>query len=133
MSAVDELITWLRACLDTEERLAQRVADRYHVRNPDREDHGQPLWPLPSVEACFHGRTDPDISAGLDLIKAFNPKRVLAEIEAKRRILAHIGMVVISPGREAMATEYVEQMELFLRVLAQPYAGRDGWREEWAA
>jgi hypothetical protein len=62
-----------------------------------------------------------------------DPARVLAEVEAKRRILDHIGMVVISPGREALPAEYVAQMELFLRTLAQPYAGQDGWREEWRA
>jgi len=59
-------------------------------------------------------------------IARHDPARVLAEVErgrrdiaAKRRILAHIGMVVISPGREALPSEYVEQMEVFLRLLAE--------------
>lgn len=73
-------------------------------------------------------------------IARWDPKRVLREVatertdlDAKRQMLAHIGMVVLSPGREALPAEYVAQMEWFLRLLALPYAGRDGWREEWTA
>lgn len=157
MTAVDELVAFVRQQLDADEALARRVAERYVVRNSDRPDDGQPYWPLPSIEATFRGRIDPDIVAGLDLIRTYDPARVLAEVEAKRRILdLHIGAhdcTEIHTGvypddwpadagwgkagerRAHAANEHFEadQPCPTVRLLAQPYAGRDGWREEWQA
>lgn len=155
VTAVDELVAYVRQQLDAEDGLARRVAERYTIRNPDRADDGQPYWPLPSVEASFRGRIDPDIVAGLDLIRTYDPARVLAEVEAKRRILdlhepqrrrlaivpedgngtITLGFYVCPiclPSTIEHGQEFDEGPCPTVRLLAQPYAGRDGWREEWA-
>lgn len=130
---MDELVAFVRAALDEDERLARRVAGRYTVRNPDRPDNGHPYWPLPSVERNWHFRSeesdsDPDIAAGLDLIKAYNPQRVLAEVQAKRRILDECDSIIYGWTHE----ETKDYGRDILKALAQPYAGQPGWREEWA-
>jgi hypothetical protein len=125
---MDDLVTWLRAQLDAEYDLASRLAARYRVRNADRPDDGQPYWPLPTVEACFRNRADPDIAAGLDLIKAYGPDRVLAEVDAKRRVL---DWLVDCEAKAVGNNWWVLEVADALRSLALPYAGRDGWREEW--
>ena len=55
---------------------------------------------------------------------ALDPARVLAECEAKRRIVEHceVDHLVASPG-----DPYV------LQLLALPYADHSDWREEWRA
>lgn len=54
-------------------------------------------------------------------------RRLRAECAAKRAIVEHLAPEV---GR-GYATS--EQAEGVLMVLAQPYADRPGWREEWRA
>jgi hypothetical protein len=110
---MDELVTWLRAHLDDDER---------KVAAMEREETRVRTAPI------FQGHP-PDWLAGVDIF--VSSTRWRAEVDAKRRMLAHIGMVVLSPGREALPAEYVAQMDWFLRLLALPYAVRDGWREEW--
>jgi hypothetical protein len=132
-----DLIAWLRRQLDEEERLASRLAARYRVRNPDRADDGQLFWPLPSVEAQFRHAGDPDIAAGLDLIRAWSPARVLAEVAAKRRIIdlrdVMADVVQASEGTVLAGASKVRlgAYENVLRLLALPYAARPGYREEW--
>lgn len=113
VTGMDDLIAWLRAQLDDDER---------KVAAMEREEKRVQTAPI-------FGSHPPNWLAGVDIF--VSSARWLAEIDAKRQMLAHIGMVVLSPGREALPAEYVAQMEWFLRLLALPYAGRDGWREEW--
>jgi hypothetical protein len=113
---MDDLVTWLRAQLSDDEREAHEQKRFDAWVDEQRGDHVDTIVIPPLSQ----------------LGSAGDPDRVLAEVDAKRQMLAHIGMVVISPGREALPAEYVAQMEWFLRLLALPYAGRDGWREEWA-
>lgn len=123
---MNDLIAFLRARLDEEQDLARRLADRYIVRNPDLPNDGQPYWPLPSVERnyTFRKGTDPDIAAALDLIKAYNPHRVLTELDAKRQRLDWIeGELADDPANET--AQWLARLE------AAPYAGRDGYRAEW--
>jgi hypothetical protein len=56
-------------------------------------------------------------------IARWDPARVLAEVEAKRKILS-------------MYEDYTAERRHLgpvIWALAQPYAGRPGWREEWRA
>lgn len=139
----DAALAWFRAQLDDDERVARAATSgpwRYdptkHHRLPGtvRFEEGVFTGPPGADAVCIAvtGETDdPQSMADAEHIATWDPARVLAEIEAKRRILAHIGMVVISPGREALPPEYVEQMELFCKWIAQPYADRPGFPEEW--
>lgn len=122
---MDDLITWLRLQLDEDE---------------------QSLGGLDST--ALNGI---ESTAGWD-VRAY-VERGLAEVEAKRRILElhppftdHAGRVRCEACAElchsrsglgcddpADAMYPCETVEGIARLLAQPYAGRDGWREEWAA
>jgi hypothetical protein len=68
-------------------------------------------------------------------IARWDPARVLAEVEAKRRILdlhepIH-GLDV--KGVATCRTCHAVPPCQHVRLLAQPYDARDGWREEWRA
>lgn len=52
------------------------------------------------------------------------PSRVLAECEAKRRIVSRIATADPHPDARYM-------LDLVLRLLALPYADHPGYREEW--
>jgi hypothetical protein len=60
--------------------------------------------------------------------------RVLADIKAKRAILDSYQWYIDNADRP-FAYERAGEMQLaerHVRLLAQPFAGRPGWREEWA-
>lgn len=154
MNAVDELIAFLRAQLDEDERVARAA------------DSGR--W-LPEDKGItfeyraddFHGgeaqaRLVADTRANQWHIANWDPPRVLAEVEAKRRVLElHVGehdcpemqtgtysadWPKDAPWGKAgehwahASTEHFESDQPCptVRQIAQPYAGREGWREEWA-
>jgi hypothetical protein len=115
---MDELIAFLRAQLDEDERVALAASGFYDDRDLSAE----------LVEEGF------DREVG-DLAAYWDPARVLAEVEAKRRILGEHrpveagdvpGLAMCFVDNEVMPCDHV-------RWLAQPYAGREGWREEWRA
>ena len=93
------LIEWLRAQLNEDERLAQAAPGGVYLDDYASEAEG-------------------------DFADAFDPARVLAEVEAKRAIIA---------GYEASHRESDDYpgWEGAMYAIAQPYAGRDGWRDEW--
>jgi hypothetical protein len=132
VSGVDELSTFLRACLDDDERVAREALHEDAVRPGEwmTEHHGMD----PEAPMTCHIAED---RAGhywsvahkvyipnAEHIARWDPARVLAEVEAKRRILDLAAELQEREGRYA---------DDFIRALAQPYAGRPGWREEWAA
>jgi hypothetical protein len=108
---MDELIAWLRAALDEDERVAR---------------------------ACPH-KDWPQIGngAGAVHIARWDPARVLAEVEAKRRILDIHHHIECQHDRYGPGGDCAECGNEYpcetTRLLAQPYAGRPGWREEWRA
>ena len=149
MSAVDELITWLRAQLDEDERVAIAIqGDRYGDNDDGRwrnwtieehEDRHGPYLSALGVE-LVHSYADNVITPQRgEHIARWDPARVLAEVKAKRRILDEHAYAPKSDScrtcwrsnrggtaREASPCPTV-------RLLAQPYAGRDGWQESWRA
>lgn len=105
---MDELITWLRAQLDEDERVARTLdAERDVARHV----------------------------LGTELAALL--EQVPDEVQVKRRILAQYDDVrheVRNPTSgehfaNARARQF--QLEQTLQLLARPYAGRQGWREEW--
>lgn len=59
----------------------------------------------------------------LDVSGWFDPDRVLAECESKRRIIDWADAEALDP--------FGDQRMQLLRLLALPYADRDGYLEEW--
>lgn len=96
---MDDLITWLRAQLDEDERAARAwmpfgtptAADREHIARHD-------------------------------------PARVLAEVDAKRRILDECESAI---RKSAPRSNLNDLGWTVLRPLALPYADRPGYRDEW--
>ena len=122
---MDDLAAFLRAQWDAEEADAR--------------------WSLEN--APFAHQTDPNSDR-------FNPERVLAEVEAKRRILDKHAIIYrqigwLEDGDEDNAeipvcrscvpkhSHYRRRLDvpegpcLTVRLLALPYADADGYREEW--
>lgn len=117
MTAVDELIAFVRQQLDEDEGLA-RTAFAEHNDAVDE-------WHEPWSGTVEIGPHEDDLNcndSGVSRhIVNWDPARVLAEVEAKRRILD-------------MYADYTAERRHLAPViwaLAQPYAGREGWREEW--
>ncbi len=130
---MDELIAFLRAALDEDERVALASDpgpwevgptfgaqdSRVYVR-----EAGYPG--IDTVGTCVIAgqvANKTRFRENAVHIARWDPARVLAEVEAKRRILA-------------MYDDYHAERRHLAPVIweiAQPYAGRDGWREEWAA
>jgi hypothetical protein len=77
--------------------------------------------------------------ANAEHIARHDPARVLREVEAKRRIIdefviARAKFKRVIPGNDFEAGERAARfhsMHLAVRLLALPYSGRPGYREEW--
>jgi hypothetical protein len=127
-----DLVEFLRAALDEDERVALEAVDDYYYL-----DEGE---------------------ATLRFLEYHDPARVLAEVAAKRAILDLHESWPVLVETEFSTTEDADRMTLqmskriawltnqeyrarfgdepptspIIRAMAQPYAGRPGWREEWA-
>ena len=111
---MDELVAFVRRCLDDDERVARQVMAE------------------PGGFYLESETEDTNIMTIGAHVYRWTPKRVLAEVAAKRRILdlhrpdAH----GYCPTCDDNTTE---APCLTVSLLAQPFAGREGWREEWRA
>jgi hypothetical protein len=101
---MDDLVTWLRAQLDDDERVARQMM-------------AEPGGFYIEAETA-----DVNIMTVGAHVYRWTPKRVLAEVDAKRRILDEIIELHEREGR------YTEG---FLAALALPYADRPGYLQEW--
>jgi hypothetical protein len=129
VSTVDDLITWLRAQLDEDERVAwaaqQSRPGPWGIRS---DSVGAPE--IYSISRDDERGSDSNVfpdawhrQASTHAIR-WDPARVLAKVKADRRVLELAIELQEHEGRYA---------EDFLIALVQPYAGRPGWREEWRA
>lgn len=132
---MDDLITWLRACLDEDERVAREAAGAPWVAEIPGAVH---------VDAAaiaenrawrnFGFVASVEHDADRQHLARWDPARVLAEIAAKRRILdlhAFGGTPPLSAADECR--ECVSDFPCpTVRLLALPYADRPGYRPEWA-
>lgn len=146
MSAVDELITWLCAQLDHDEGLARMAF----------AEHNQAIanWHEPWSGTVEIGPGEDDLccfDSGVSRhIVNWDPARVLAEVEAKRRILdlheprpsgsinrsgpTQCGYCAdLCHSRSGLGCDSPDAPYPCdtVRLLALPYADQDGYREEW--
>ena len=110
----DDLVAWLRAQLDEDERIASRVEPNQapnQLRAMVTRDGSPPFLEVDSA-------------------------RVLAEVDAKRRILDFLSRDVIDVSTLGGPPEWIHgaspiEAHPALRLLALPYADRPGYRDEW--
>lgn len=113
----DVLVTWLRAQVDEDERVALAATASPWV-------------------GCFKqvtsAATDPEAEVAgtqraqtADHIARHDPTRVLAEVAAKRRIIGNCEEIINGTGWPGLA--YIT-----LRLLTLPYVDQPGYRAEWA-
>ena len=98
---MDDLVTWLRAQLDEDERKVEAM---------QHEATRVQTAPI------FQGHP-PNWLAGVDIF--VSPTRWQAEVDAKRQIIEH---------HEQDAEPFPCRT---MRLLALPYSSREGYREEW--
>lgn len=153
---MEDLVTWLRACLDDDERVAREVSEKAPYDEWDaagaqgEDDAALSNWEVIRIARPYNR---PDARSVAEHIARWDPARVLADIEAKRRILDafetwqredlearedYQAWALGEPHRDGPYRRTVseaagEGLKLAIRALAQPFAGRPGWREEWAA
>ncbi|WP_199562112.1 DUF6221 family protein [Micromonospora deserti] len=127
----DELVTWLRAQLDDDERIAREAGYRA-IAWP-----ANGTWHLEGVEHYVVGEEEAFCHPhNVEHIARHDPARVLAEVDAKRRILDFLSVAQIDVSRPGQPPEFVPGeappiAHPVLRLLALPYAGRPGYRDEW--
>lgn len=103
---MDDLITWLRAQLDDDERVARQM--------------------LAEPGGVYLEAQTPDVNVATVVahLDRWTPKRVLAEVDAKRQRIDWI--------EGELADDSMNETARWLaRLEALPYAGRPGYREEW--
>jgi hypothetical protein len=176
MTEPDARIAWLNAQIDEDERIALAATIGPWVANIDKygdatidgpevlQDGGQPYGSTERIQVMRPlVVVPPDVDYGASVAAAdalhivrFDPKRMLAEVAAKRQImnayrlaLYHHGVGVanievlllgsyprwtaVADARLAAATLHgqVVALESVVAAIAQPYAGRPGFPEEW--
>jgi hypothetical protein len=137
----DELVAWLRARLDEDEQAARAARDDVsHAADPRGE------WRWRGTHDALYARhievaVGPHGPLGEGLaehIARWDPVRVLAEVAAKRRTIDDYTEARTSSQTEPNPAAQHEWeviarvLELQVRRFASVYAGRPGWRSEWA-
>ncbi|MDG4749324.1 DUF6221 family protein [Micromonospora sp. WMMD718] len=145
---MDDLVTWLREQLDEDERAARKAAAVCGCHPPatrwlfsEESTDGRILvvddpHPDPRRRLARRWNRTFDGLFMAEHIARHDPARVLAEVDAKRRILDFLeydrvdvsqaaGPPITVPGQRPAIAHPV------LCMLALPYAGRPGYRDEW--
>jgi hypothetical protein len=126
---MDDLVQWLRAQLDEDERTA-RAATLGPWMQSGIGDYGWTVdfgCPGTGVETA---NTEQGL-ADVDFIAAHNPARVLREIDAKRQVIEQYESIGSPPPGEIGTELSRAELGRVLRLLALPYEDRPGYREEW--
>lgn len=143
---MDDLAAWLTAQLDAVERAASAATPGPWRHDPTKH-HRMPGTVMFS-EAVFAGAAgddatciaetgesdDPQSMRDAEHIALHDPARVLAEVKAKRLMLAEI-LPKLKWADDVSDSEYGDRTDSagdFLRLLALPFADRDGYLPEWA-
>jgi hypothetical protein len=133
VTTVTDLASWLLAQIHADEQLARRVeeqvgAARAGEQFPDRsriadyDDFPSYPWSLEQPE--------------LEFLARWHPRTVMADLEATRRIVRFCTQLINITALQADAVDSDDSARAdvaweTLRLLALPYANRDGYREEW--
>jgi len=117
---MDDLVEWLRAQLDVDERIARGCSGSGWREYPTN-------WvSVPSSDRVALVVNDGDRAH----VIRHDPARVLREIDAKRRIIAEHD-IRSRPLGERMDCQSYDFPCKTLRLLALPYDDRPGYRKEW--
>ena len=133
----DDLATWLRAQLDDDERLAKTAGGEHpHWTTTDEGDVTQVGTGGSGYLA--NGPWGSSLFEVGEHIARHDPARVLAEVDAKRRILDEHTCRCPDPDcQDCGACSGPHHADpapapcTTLRLLALPYAGQPGYRDEW--
>jgi hypothetical protein len=140
MAGMDDLVTWLRAQLDDDERVALaatagpwRHDATKHWRKPGTTWFEESVFagPAGADATCVAGTgeaDDPQSMADARHIARWDPARVLAEVEAKRRI---VDWLVDCADKALHGDWWNLEVDDAFKAIALPYAARPGYREEW--
>jgi hypothetical protein len=141
---IPDLVPWLSAQIDEDERVAKAATPGpWATDDPWLSDVVGSLVDRRRVADCSVGMGYRDGSLGdAAHIACHDPLRVLAEVEAKRRLVEAI--VNLKRGKTVRtfrtatggpgtwnSRDHEDQRPALLRLLALPYADRPGYREEW--
>lgn len=148
---MDDLVDFLNAQFDEDERVARgadvKQGDPHWWVSPVQASggvdftvrSGRDYRPIARVQRLDGDEDEPagilDGAAVAEHIARWDPDRVLDEIAAKREVLAKYHGVLIQAERrphDEGARGYEVAMSHAVLALAQPFAGRPGWRPEWA-
>jgi hypothetical protein len=126
----DDLVKFLRARLDDDERDAQAVG----YSTAEAVDG---LWDSKFVQLRGSVTTYNTTELPADLavhMARHDPARVLAEVDAKRRLLdkTHPELQWADSAAEGEWGNYQEAALDFLKIMALPYADHPDYRPEWA-
>lgn len=139
MTPVDDLVAWLTRIFDEQESAAKACEEVY----PSPWEVSDRGW-MAKVQADQPGfrvvaeleqypNIDGWLSTRLDHLALHDPASVLARIAADRQILARCMKVLSLPASAWEYSDAPDLAEATIRDLAQPYADREGFREEWRA
>jgi hypothetical protein len=126
VTAVDELLAFLRACLDDDERVARAASPGPWKPNAEQDE----VLAVDDVTvADGFALSGNQLRATVEHIARWDPARVLAKIRADRAILDWCERAIHVTEDDC----YQLGVDDVVRLLAQPYAGQPGWRAEWRA
>ncbi|MEU4348293.1 DUF6221 family protein [Streptomyces sp. NPDC023838] len=124
---MDDLVQFLRDRLDEDERAAHAAPGPSWERREIRDHDGSFVFEE-YVAVADPGRNKvvlSDVDAEvLPFVLRHDPARVLAEVDAKRQLVARVENHALLMGRDEIHGD-------LLRLLALPYAGHPDYREEW--
>jgi hypothetical protein len=135
VSGVDELVAFVRRCLDEDERVALEaipgpwearwwgVQTAYNLDRPGYIHHGERVGIANNSGTV--GNREAEVR-NVEHIARWDPFRALEEVKTKRERLLWI-------EGELADDDTQETVQWLAKLEAQPYAGQDGWREEWRA
>lgn len=140
MGRMDDLVQFLRARLDEDERIARRACEYAEAEWRLDEEFGETVlwWPpelrvaekerehgLPVVSDQWRGQTiESDGTRIAPHIARHDPARVLRDVEAKRGILDHCRQAIETSSGSALVLPV-------LLMLAVPYSEHPDYREGW--
>lgn len=126
---MDDLITWLRAQLDDDERVATAI---FHDHTWSAYiEGGDDGW---AIEGAHSGEPSCIVcdEAMAAHIARHDPARVLREVEAKRRLLDECeAAVAFSSSPDTPAGGYASALMAAARLMTEGFSDRPGYREEW--
>lgn len=129
----DDLVTWLRQQLNDDEEVASDAAGPSASRRRWMRDAISCVVDATDNGLIVYGEGTPT-SEQADHIVRWDPARVLAEVDAKRRILDEV-VPDLNRLDGLMETQerggWHEDSDKLTRLLALPYADRPGYQEDW--